>query len=95
VKDLNTWQFRPRQHQIPFFVIQQQIPGLLLVIRGRFVIAKANVAMLERSVSPRDEEILPVRELLTWFWMRSLTRSIGAAAVFETAAETPPTVDIC
>lgn len=28
----------------------------------------------------------------TWFWMRSLTRSIGAAAVFETAAETPPTV---
>jgi hypothetical protein len=29
----------------------------------------------------------------TWFWMRSLTRSMGAAAVFETAAETPPTVD--
>ena len=28
---------------------------------------------------------------LTWFWMRSLTRSMGAAAVFETAAETPPT----
>ena len=27
----------------------------------------------------------------TWFWMRSLTRSMGAAAVFETAAETPPT----
>jgi len=27
----------------------------------------------------------------TWFWTRSLTRSIGAAAVFETAAETPPT----
>lgn len=31
--------------------------------------------------------------MLTWFWMRSLTRSMGAAAVFETAAETPPTVD--
>ena len=30
-------------------------------------------------------------EELTWFWMRSLTRSLGAAAVFETAAETPPT----
>lgn len=30
-------------------------------------------------------------EELTWFWMRSLTRSMGAAAVFETAAETPPT----
>ena len=29
--------------------------------------------------------------MLTWFWMRSLTRSMGAAAVFETAAETPPT----
>jgi len=29
----------------------------------------------------------------TWFWMRSLTRSMGAAAVFETAAETPPTID--
>jgi hypothetical protein len=29
----------------------------------------------------------------TWFWMRSLTRSMGAAAVFETAAETPPTRD--
>jgi hypothetical protein len=29
----------------------------------------------------------------TWFWMRSLTRSMGAAAVFETAAETPPTKD--
>jgi len=28
---------------------------------------------------------------LTWFWMLSLTRSMGAAAVFETAAETPPT----
>jgi hypothetical protein len=27
----------------------------------------------------------------TWFWTRSLTRSMGAAAVFETAAETPPT----
>lgn len=31
---------------------------------------------------------------LTWFWMRSLTRSMGAAAVFETAAETPPTAVI-
>ena len=30
----------------------------------------------------------------TWFWMRSLTRSMGAAAVLETAAETPPTVDV-
>lgn len=29
----------------------------------------------------------------TWFWMRSLTRSMGAAAVLETAAATPPTVD--
>lgn len=28
----------------------------------------------------------------TWFWMRSLTRSMGAAAVLETAAETPPTI---
>lgn len=28
----------------------------------------------------------------TWFWTRSLIRSMGAAAVFETAAETPPTV---
>lgn len=28
----------------------------------------------------------------TWFWTRSLMRSMGAAAVFETAAETPPTV---
>ena len=28
----------------------------------------------------------------TWFWMSSLIRSMGAAAVFETAAETPPTV---
>lgn len=28
----------------------------------------------------------------TWFWIRSLIRSMGAAAVFETAAETPPTV---
>ena len=27
----------------------------------------------------------------TWFWIRSLTRSMGAAAVFDTAAETPPT----
>lgn len=35
---------------------------------------------------------------LTWFWIRSLTRSMGAAAVFETAAETPPTaveVSVC
>lgn len=31
---------------------------------------------------------------LTWFWMRSLIRSMGAAAVLETAAETPPTVAI-
>jgi hypothetical protein len=30
---------------------------------------------------------------LTWFWIRSLTRSMGAAAVLETAAETPPTVN--
>lgn len=30
---------------------------------------------------------------LTWFWTRSLIRSMGAAAVFETAAETPPTID--
>jgi len=30
--------------------------------------------------------------LHTWFWIKSLTRSIGAAAVLETAAETPPTV---
>ena len=27
----------------------------------------------------------------TWFWIRSLIRSMGAAAVLETAAETPPT----
>jgi hypothetical protein len=31
---------------------------------------------------------------LTWFWMLSLTRSMGAAAVLETAAETPPTARI-
>lgn len=31
------------------------------------------------------------KEQRTWFWMRSLIRSMGAAAVFETAAETPPT----
>jgi hypothetical protein len=31
----------------------------------------------------------------TWFWTRSLIRSMGAAAVFETAAETPPTVGVC
>jgi hypothetical protein len=31
-------------------------------------------------------------KILTWFWMRSLTRSMGAAAVLETAAEIPPTV---
>jgi hypothetical protein len=31
-------------------------------------------------------------EKRTWFWIRSLTRSMGAAAVLETAAETPPTV---
>jgi hypothetical protein len=31
----------------------------------------------------------------TWFWTRSLIRSMGAAAVFETAAETPPTVGAC
>ena len=31
------------------------------------------------------------QEKRTWFWMRSLTRSMGAAAVFETAAATPPT----
>jgi len=34
----------------------------------------------------------PLRMERTWFWIRSLTRSMGAAAVFETAAETPPTV---
>lgn len=35
----------------------------------------------------------PYRQhIRTWFWTRSLTRSMGAAAVFETAAETPPTV---
>jgi hypothetical protein len=32
-----------------------------------------------------------MERMRTWFWMRSLTRSMGAAAVFETAAETPPT----
>jgi hypothetical protein len=32
-----------------------------------------------------------MKPMHTWFWMRSLTRSMGAAAVFETAAETPPT----
>jgi hypothetical protein len=35
------------------------------------------------------------RKRLTWFWMRSLTRSMGAAAVLETAAEIPPTVVQC
>lgn len=30
---------------------------------------------------------------LTWFWIKSFTRSMGAAAVLETAAETPPTDD--
>jgi hypothetical protein len=43
------------------------------------------------------DAILYVTQLIgmrhTWFWMRSLTRSMGAAAVFETAAETPPTID--
>merc|ERR1712144_135674 len=32
----------------------------------------------------------PVFNISSWFWINSLTRSIGAAAVFETAAETPP-----
>ena len=27
----------------------------------------------------------------TWFWIKSFTRSMGAAAVLETAAATPPT----
>ena len=30
----------------------------------------------------------------TWFWTRSLMRSMGAAAVFDTAAETPPTMSL-
>jgi hypothetical protein len=38
---------------------------------------------------------LPLGAQRTWFWMRSFTRSMGAAAVFETAAETPPTARRC
>jgi hypothetical protein len=34
--------------------------------------------------------VVVMKVMHTWFWMRSLTRSMGAAAVFETAAETPP-----
>lgn len=40
----------------------------------------------------QDMEIIWRQEEHTWFWIKSLTRSMGAAAVLETAAETPPTV---
>lgn len=46
-----------------------------------------------RAVVSGDIGIFGARSKRTWFWMRSLTRSMGAAAVFETAAETPPTID--
>lgn len=47
---------------------------------------------LKRSETHGARRVLGNTAGRTWFWTRSLIRSMGAAAVFETAAETPPTV---
>lgn len=53
-------------------------------------------AMVRRKQSVIPEYLRsrrPAFNISSWFWMRSLIRSMGAAAVLETAAEIPPTAD--
>jgi hypothetical protein len=55
------------------------------------IVFPVQTAGLDHLILQTLESALRVDQTPTWFWMRSLTRSIGAAAVLETAAATPPT----
>ena len=49
------------------------------------------MVLAKQSVIPLyGSDNRPALIISSWFWIKSLTRSIGAAAVFETAADTPP-----
>ncbi|KAF5799478.1 hypothetical protein HanXRQr2_Chr07g0304961 [Helianthus annuus] len=49
------------------------------------------IVLLKQSPMPLyGSERRPALIISSWFWIKSLTRSIGAAAVLETAADTPP-----
>lgn len=50
--------------------------------------------ILQRRLLANAPKLAGIGKPRTWFWMRSFTRSMGAAAVFETAAATPPTVEM-
>nr|GLL24981.1 hypothetical protein BC332_31586 [Ipomoea trifida] len=48
---------------------------------------------LKQSIIPLyGSDKRPALIISSWFWIRSFTRSIGAAAVLETAADTPPII---
>nr|GMC82368.1 hypothetical protein BC332_31586 [Ipomoea batatas] len=48
---------------------------------------------LKQSIIPLyGSDNRPALIISSWFWIRSFTRSIGAAAVLETAADTPPII---
>src|SRR5690606_2177161 len=62
------------------------------LLRGgrKNVPSSARVLLKQSTIPLYLRSRRPCLIISSWFWIRSLTRSIGAAAVFETAAETPP-----